>query len=148
MVFIGGRAPIWSVSLRALLRKQLSDGFEENRPAAPRRFFYANEETGMADKIVTANRLDDGLVVYLNGASGGGSWSERIEYARIAGDDAAADGLLAEAEGQGQEIRVIEPYLIEVALEGAEPRPVSYREAIRAQGPTVRLDLGKQADFA
>ena len=106
----------------------------------------------MADKIVTANRLDDGLVVYLNGASGGasggGSWSERIEDARIAGDDAAADGLLAEAEGQGQEIRVIEPYLIEVALEGAEPRPVSYREAIRAQGPTVRLDLGKQADFA
>ena len=144
MVFISGRAPIWSVSLRALLRKQLSDGFEENRPAAPRRFFYANQETGMADKIVTANRLDDGLVVYLNGAG----WSERIEDARIAGDDAAADGLLAEAEGQGQEIRVIEPYLIEVALEGAAPRPVSYREAIRAQGPTVRLDLGKQADFA
>jgi hypothetical protein len=98
----------------------------------------------MADKIVTANRLNDGLVVYLNGAG----WSERIEDARIAGDDAAADGLLAEAEGQGQEIRVIEPYLIEVAIEGAAPRPVSYREAIRAQGPTVRLDLGKQADFA
>ncbi len=98
----------------------------------------------MADKIVTANRLDDGLVVYLNGAG----WSERIEDARIAGDDAAADGLLAEAEGPGQEIRVVGPYLIEIALEGAEPRPVSYREAIRAQGPTVRLDLGKQADFA
>jgi len=144
MVFISGRAPIWSVSLRALLRKQLSDGFEENRPAAPRRFFYTNQETGMADKIVTANRLNDGLVVYLNGAG----WSERIEDARIAGDDAAADGLLAEAEGQGQEIRVVEPYLIEVALEGAGPRPVSYREAIRAKGPTVRLDLGKQADFA
>ena len=98
----------------------------------------------MADKIVTANRLDDGLVVYLNGAG----WSERIEDARIAGDDAAADGLLAEAEGPGQEIRVVEPYLIEIALEGAEPRPVSYREAIRAKGPTVRLDLGKQAEFA
>ena len=98
----------------------------------------------MADKIVTANRLDDGLVVYLNGAG----WSERIEDARIAGDDAAADGLLAEAEGPGQAIRVVGPYLIEIALEGAEPRPVSYREAIRAQGPTVRLDLGKQADFA
>ncbi len=98
----------------------------------------------MTDKIVTANRLDDGLVVYLNGAG----WSERIEDARIAGDDAAADGLLAEAEGPGQEIRVVGPYLIEVALEGAGPRPVSYREAIRAKGPTVRLDLGKQADFA
>ena len=90
----------------------------------------------MADKIVTANRLDDGLVVYLNGAG----WSERIEDARIAGDDVAADGLLAEAEGPGQEIRVIGPYLIEVAREDAAPRPVSNREAIRAQGPTVRTD--------
>ncbi len=98
----------------------------------------------MADKIVTANRLDDGLVVYLNGAG----WSERIEDARIAGDDAAADGLLAQAEGPGQEIRVIDPYLIEVARGDAAPRPLSYREAIRAQGPTVRPDLGKQADFA
>ncbi len=144
MVFISGRAPIWSVSLRALLRKQLSDGFEENRPAAPRRFFYVNEETGMADKIVTANRLDDGLVVYLNGAG----WSERIEDARIAGDDAAADRLLARAEGPGQAVRVVDPYLIEGPREAAVPRPVSRREAIRAQGPTVRLDLGKQADFA
>ena len=98
----------------------------------------------MADKIVTANRLDDGLVVYLNGAG----WSERIEDARIAGDDAAADGLLARAEGPGQEIRVIGPYLIEVTREGAAPRPVSNREAIRAQGPTVRPDLGKQAELA
>jgi len=96
----------------------------------------------MADKIVTANRLDDGLVVYLNGAG----WSERIEDARIAGDDAAADGLLARAEGPGQEIRVIDPYLIEVARGDAAPRPVSYRETIRAQGPTVRPDLGKQAE--
>jgi len=102
----------------------------------------------MADRIVTANRLSDGLVVYLNGASGGGSWSERIADARIAGDDATADGLLARAEGPGQEVRVIGPYLIEVAREGAVPRPVSHREAIRARGPTVRPDLGKQAEVA
>ena len=47
-----------------------------------------------------------------------------------------------------QAIRVIDPYLIEVTLDGAAPRPVSNREAIRAQGPTVRLDLGKQAELA
>ena len=87
---------------------------------------------------------DNHLVVYLNGAG----WSERIENARIAGDDAAASCLLAQAEGPGQEVRVIAPYLIDVALEGAVPRPVSTREAIRAQGPTVRLDLGKQAEVA
>jgi hypothetical protein len=98
----------------------------------------------MTDRIVTANRLSDGLVVYLNGAG----WSERIENARIAGDDAAADGLLARAEGPGQEVRVIGPYLIEVTRAAAVPRPLSNREAIRAQGPTVRLDLGKQAEVA
>ncbi len=98
----------------------------------------------MADKIVTANRLDDGLVVYLNGSG----WSERIDDARVAGDDAAAERLLARAEEPGQAVRVVDPYLIEVTREGAVPRPVSHREAIRAQGPTVRLDLGKQAEGA
>ena len=102
----------------------------------------------MTDRIVTANRLSDGLVVYLSEARWGAGWSERIDDARIAGDDAAADGLLARAEGPGQEVRVIDPYLIEVTREAAVPRPVSNREAIRAQGPTVRLDLGKQAEVA
>ncbi len=90
----------------------------------------------MADRIVTANRLSDGVVVYLNGAG----WSGRIEDARVASDDAAADGLLVRAGGPGQAIRVIDPYLIEITREGAVPRPVSHREAIRAQGPTVRTD--------
>ena len=98
----------------------------------------------MADRIVTANRLRDGLVVYLNGAG----WSERIDDAGVAGDDAAASRLLARAEGPGQAVRVVDPYLIEVTREEAVPRPVSHREAIRALGPTVRLDLGKQADLA
>ena len=98
----------------------------------------------MADRIVTANRLDDGLVVYLNGAG----WSERIDDAGVAGDDAAAGRLLARAEGPGQALRVVDPYLIEVTREGAVPRPVSHREAIRARGPTVRTDLGRQATGA
>lgn len=102
----------------------------------------------MADRIVTANRLDDGLVVYLNGASGGAGWSERIDDARVARAEEDAAALLAQAEGPGQAVRVVDPYLIEVTREGAVPRPVSRREAIRAQGPTVRPDLGKQAAVA
>jgi hypothetical protein len=43
---------------------------------------------------------------------------------------------------------VVDPYLIEVTREGAVPRPVRLREAIRARGPTVRPDLGKQAEGA
>ncbi len=102
----------------------------------------------MADRIVTANRLDDGLVVYLNGASGGTGWSERIDDAGVAGDDVAAGRLLARAEGPDQAIRVVGPYLIEVTRGAAVPWPVSHREAIRALGPTVRPDLGKQAERA
>ena len=98
----------------------------------------------MADRIVTANRLDDGLVVYLNGAG----WSERIADARVARSEDAAAALLAQAEGPGQAVRVVGPYLIEVTREEAVPRPVSHREAIRALGPTVRPDLGKQAEVA
>ncbi len=95
----------------------------------------------MADRIVTANRLDDGLVVYLNGAG----WSGRIGDARVARAEEDAAALLAEAEGPGQALRVVDPYLIEVTREGVVPRPVSHRETIRARGPTVRPDLGKQA---
>ncbi len=99
----------------------------------------------MADRIVTANRLSDGLVVYLAEPDCGAGWSERIDDAGVAGDDAAAGRLLARAEGPGQAVRVVDPYLIEVTREEAVPRPVSHREAIRARGPSVRLDLGKQA---
>ncbi len=44
--------------------------------------------------------------------------------------------------------KVVDPYLVavEIAAEGA-PRPRHYREALRALGPSVRPDLGKQADF-
>ncbi len=102
----------------------------------------------MADRIVTANRLDDGLVVYLNGASGGAGWSGRIDDARVARSEEDATALLAQAQGPGQAVRVVDPYLIEVTREGAGPRPVRHREAIRARGPTVRPDLGKRAEVA
>jgi hypothetical protein len=92
----------------------------------------------MTTEIVTANRLNDGLVVYLDGAGG---WSERIAEARVAqgGEDAAA--LLALAEEPEHAVRVVGPYLMEVALDGAVPRPTSNRERIRALGPTVRTDV-------
>jgi hypothetical protein len=39
---------------------------------------------------------------------------------------------------------VVGPYLIDVAVEGGTIRPLHYREMIRARGPSVRPDLGKQ----
>ena len=44
--------------------------------------------------------------------------------------------------------RIVDPYLVavEVNAQGV-PQPRHYREALRALGPSVRPDLGKQADF-
>tara|TARA_R110000868_G_scaffold10313_25_gene50820 strand:+ start:2482 stop:2781 length:300 start_codon:yes stop_codon:yes gene_type:complete len=92
----------------------------------------------MTYKILTANRLQDGLVIYL-GADG---WSADIDSARKAFDDdqaAALDDLGRQAAARNE---VADPYLIDLEDDG----PVRWREVIRANGPTVRRDLGYQAD--
>jgi hypothetical protein len=40
---------------------------------------------------------------------------------------------------------VVDVYAIDVAIEDGRIRPLVYRERIRAEGPSVRLDLGKQS---
>ena len=42
----------------------------------------------------------------------------------------------------------MEPYLFEVSPEDEGIRAISVREIIRQAGPTVRRDLGKQAELA
>ena len=92
--------------------------------------------------ILTANRLRDGEVVYRTPA---GAWSESIADALVANgkDDSAA----LEALGQADEkaLIVVSVYLMPVMLEGGVPHPISQREIIRAKGPSIRTDLGKQA---
>jgi sulfite reductase (NADPH) hemoprotein beta-component len=96
----------------------------------------------MSGKVVTANRLSDGVVVYLEA---GGGWTEWIEGARIAHGEADAQAILALAERPEQAVAVVGPYLMDVVGEDGRPRPASPREIIRARGPSVRADLGKQA---
>jgi sulfite reductase (NADPH) hemoprotein beta-component len=94
----------------------------------------------MTGKVVTANRLSDGLVVYLNKTGG---WSGRVEDGQVAAGEVESAEILALAESQPT--AVVGPYLIDVVEEDGVPRPVNYREVLRAKGPSVRLDLGKQA---
>ena len=96
----------------------------------------------MSSTVITANRLHDGVVVYLDRAGG---WSEWIDDARVARTPEDGKKLLAVAEGPDQGTRVVGPYLMDVIEDGGRPRPASNREIIRAKGPTVRTDLGKQA---
>lgn len=96
----------------------------------------------MTLQMVTANRLSDGAVVYL---TADGDWSEWCADGAIADDKPAAASLLATAERDVTACRVVGPYLIDVAIENGTARPQRYREHIRAAGPSIRLDLGKQA---
>ena len=92
----------------------------------------------MTPRMVTANRLGDGLVVYLDR---GGGWSERIADGRVASDAAAAAALMTVAEAAAAACQVVEPYLIDVVERDGSVRPSSFRERIRAQGPTVPSDF-------
>lgn len=94
-------------------------------------------------QAVTANRLVDGLVVFL---AAGERWAESVADSEVARDQAAADALLVVAERAATQRVVVGPYLIEMAETPDGPEPTSLRERIRASGPTVRTDLGYQAE--
>jgi hypothetical protein len=92
-------------------------------------------------QVLTANRLVVGEVVYWNGARG---WVPRFEDAEVLADT-EAEATLARAAEWVQKREVVAPYLFDVRLEKGVAVPVKVREVIRAAGPTVRLDLGKQS---
>jgi sulfite reductase (NADPH) hemoprotein beta-component len=93
-------------------------------------------------QMVTANRLVDGVVVYLRGA---GDWCEDLKDARIADGKDAGENLLTLAKADVVHRLVVDPYLIDVMAEAGTWVPARIRERIRSLGPTVRTDLGKQA---
>ncbi len=96
----------------------------------------------MALKVVTANRIGDGTVVYLTGVGG---WSERIADGQVSRSDEERDALMAVARAKAEIPEVVEPYVIDVVEEAGVIRPVRYREVIRAQGPPVHPAFGQQA---
>ena len=86
-------------------------------------------------QVLTANRLDDGRVVFL---TEDGSWSPRLSEARVAGDAAAEAGLEALGAADEAACRVIGCYLIPVSERAGRIEATSARERIRAQGPSVQ----------
>jgi hypothetical protein len=96
---------------------------------------------GQTAQVLTANRLREGEVVYWRG----GRWVASLAEAEVFQDATAATGAL-ETAGEDVSARlVVNPYLFGVRTEGSMVRPIEEREIIRAAGPTVRTDLGKQA---
>lgn len=96
------------------------------------------------DQMLTANRLRDGEVVYWKA----GSWVTALADAEVFSDQTAAGEALKAAAGSVTDRLVVTPYLFDVRRENGTLRPVKEREIIRAAGPTVRPDLGKQSNEA
>jgi hypothetical protein len=101
------------------------------------------KEQAMTQEVFIANRLNDGLVVFLT-AEGG--WSEWIADAALVEAAAEKDRLTAIAAAAVDACRVVDPLPIEVTVTDGAVVPVRLRERIRAQGPTVHTDHGKQAE--
>jgi hypothetical protein len=92
--------------------------------------------------IITANRLTDGVVVFQTAA---GSWTEDFNRAvAFADPQATADALKRAKQDEANNV-VVDAYAIVVEERNGHLAPKALREAIRAAGPTIRRDLGKQA---
>jgi hypothetical protein len=94
-------------------------------------------------QALTANRLRDGEVVFLTLA---GTWSENIDEAALALEKEAAAGLEAQGAKAVAATLVTGAYLFDAERKDGHVRALHIRERIRTLGPTVRLDLGKQAE--
>jgi Protein of unknown function (DUF2849) len=85
-------------------------------------------------KVVSANRLSDGVVVYV-GADG--SWVGSLDRARLFVSGAEAAAGLEAAEEDAKRNLVVEPFIVEVTADAKSAEAVSLRDKTRAHGPTI-----------
>ena len=94
-------------------------------------------------KILTANRLRDGEVVFLTHS---GQWSENIDGAVLATEPQAQTALEARGKEDERVNLVTSVYLFDAERRDGHVFASHIKERIRSLGPTVRTDLGKQAE--
>ena len=92
-------------------------------------------------KAVTANRLIDGEVVFWKA----GAWVDGFGDAQLFDESQDAEVEAAVAKGKAQPTLIVDPYPIDLAPVDGGLAPVSYRERIRALGPSNEPTHGKQA---
>jgi len=89
-------------------------------------------------QMIIANRLTDGRVVFMDTR---GVWVDSIQDGALLLNGSDSERLMALAQRSVGESRIVDPYLIEMTVDGAERRPAHIRECIRVRGPSVRTDL-------
>jgi hypothetical protein len=88
--------------------------------------------------VLTANRLRDGTVVFLDFE---GAWSETLLEAVAARSPDEVRALRDRGTYDAIRNIVVEPYLIEVHETARGLLPIRYRERVRAAGPSVLDDV-------
>ncbi len=93
----------------------------------------------MVDKVLTANRLTDGIAVWLNA---NGEWVTSLQEALVARHAEAVSALEAIGKASYANNEVVDVTVIEVQETNGILWPLSLRERIRAQGPTMEYAPG------
>lgn len=93
----------------------------------------------MADKVLTANRLCDGVSVWLDAA---GNWNECLQAAFVARHKEAVEALEATGRQAFADNKVVDVNVVDVEEVEGVLQPLRMRERIRAQGPTIAYAAG------
>jgi hypothetical protein len=88
--------------------------------------------------ILTANRLGDGAVIFLDFE---GAWNESIDEALVALSPDEVRALEDRGAYDAAHNLVVEPYLVEIREVAGRIEPIRYRERVRAGGPTILDDV-------
>ena len=94
--------------------------------------------------VASANRLADGVVVFLGDAS---DWTTGLNRAAVARDKRAAEILLERAKAEA--FTVVDPYLVAVSEDDdGVLEPLSLREKIRVSGLTFEAIAADAVRYA
>ncbi|ASP51203.1 DUF2849 domain-containing protein [Sinorhizobium meliloti] len=88
----------------------------------------------MVEKVLTANRLADGISVWLDAS---GNWVESLQDAFVARHAEAVAALEATGKRSFDENKVVDVNVIDVEEVDGTRRPLRMRERIRAEGPSI-----------
>ena len=101
----------------------------------------------MVDKVLTANRLADGIAVWLNAS---GEWGDALQEALVARHAEAVAALEDIGRQSYADNQVVDVNVVDVQEVNGLLRPLRLRERIRAEGPTIEYAVGyaaANADF-
>ena len=93
----------------------------------------------MTEKVLTANRLADGVSVWLDAA---GNWNETLQAAFVARHKEAVQALEATGKQAFTDNKVVDVNVVDIEEVDGVLRPLRMRERIRAHGPSIAYAAG------